>query len=117
MRLPDGPRCAATLRATLGALPAYSNLGIATLGRLIERRNPDGLAFAEYVEREVLRPLELTKTGFGDVSLVPGYMGFGASNEAGRTYLVYGNYEALLDYNCAHAYALTVALLADRIGS
>jgi len=32
-----------------------------------------------------------------------------------RTFLVYGNYEALLDYNCAHAYALTVALLADRL--
>ncbi len=34
-----------------------------------------------------------------------------------RTYMVYGNYEALLEYNCAHAYALTVALLADRIGN
>jgi membrane-bound lytic murein transglycosylase B len=33
-----------------------------------------------------------------------------------RTFLVYGNYEALLDYNCAHPYALTVAMLADRIG-
>lgn len=34
-----------------------------------------------------------------------------------RTFLVYGNYEALLDYNCAHAYALTVALLADRLAN
>ncbi|HYU81056.1 MAG TPA: lytic murein transglycosylase [Vicinamibacterales bacterium] len=34
-----------------------------------------------------------------------------------RTFLVYGNYEALLGYNCAHTYALSVALLADRIGS
>jgi peptidoglycan lytic transglycosylase B len=33
----------------------------------------------------------------------------------GRTYLVYANYDALLGYNCAHAYALTVGLLADRI--
>jgi membrane-bound lytic murein transglycosylase B len=32
-----------------------------------------------------------------------------------RTFLVYRNYEAILDYNCAHAYALTVALLADRM--
>jgi membrane-bound lytic murein transglycosylase B len=30
-------------------------------------------------------------------------------------YLVYGNYEALLRYNCATAYALAVARLADRI--
>ncbi len=34
-----------------------------------------------------------------------------------RTFMVYGNYEALLDYNCAHAYALTVALLADRLAN
>jgi len=31
-------------------------------------------------------------------------------------YLVYGNYEALLGYNCAHTYALSVAFLAERIG-
>ena len=34
-----------------------------------------------------------------------------------RAFLVYGNYEALLDYNCAHSYALSVALLADRLPS
>ena len=32
-----------------------------------------------------------------------------------RAFLVYSNYEALLDYNCAHTYALSVALLADRL--
>jgi len=32
-----------------------------------------------------------------------------------RAFLVYGNYEALLAYNCAHAYALSVALLSDRL--
>jgi len=32
-----------------------------------------------------------------------------------RTYLVTANYEALLGYNCAHTYALSVALLADRL--
>jgi membrane-bound lytic murein transglycosylase B len=31
-------------------------------------------------------------------------------------FLVYGNYEALLAYNCAHTYALSVAFLADRLG-
>ena len=36
--------------------------------------------------------------------------------EAGsRTFLVYRNYEALLGYNCSHNYALSVALLADRL--
>ena len=32
-----------------------------------------------------------------------------------RYFLVYDNYEALLAYNCAHTYALSVALLADRL--
>ncbi len=32
-----------------------------------------------------------------------------------KNYLVYGNYDALLGYNCAHAYALAVGLLADRL--
>jgi membrane-bound lytic murein transglycosylase B len=34
-----------------------------------------------------------------------------------RRFLVYGNYDALLDYNCAHPYALAVALLAQRLGT
>jgi len=33
-----------------------------------------------------------------------------------HAFLVYANYEALLAYNCAHTYALSVAMLADRIG-
>lgn len=33
----------------------------------------------------------------------------------GETFLVYRNYEALLRYNCAHSYALSVALLSDRL--
>jgi membrane-bound lytic murein transglycosylase B len=32
-----------------------------------------------------------------------------------RYFLVYDNYEAILAYNCAHTYALSVALLADRL--
>jgi membrane-bound lytic murein transglycosylase B len=34
-----------------------------------------------------------------------------------RHFLVSDNYDALLAYNCAHAYALSVALLADRIAN
>jgi len=34
-----------------------------------------------------------------------------------RTFLVYANYEALLAYNCANTYALSVAVLADRLGA
>jgi membrane-bound lytic murein transglycosylase B len=32
-----------------------------------------------------------------------------------RTFLVYRNYDALLAYNCANSYALSVALLSDRL--
>jgi membrane-bound lytic murein transglycosylase B len=32
-----------------------------------------------------------------------------------RKFLVYPNYDAILGYNCAHYYALTVALLSDRL--
>jgi membrane-bound lytic murein transglycosylase B len=32
-----------------------------------------------------------------------------------RNYLVYSNYDSLLGYNCAHAYALAVGLLSDRL--
>jgi membrane-bound lytic murein transglycosylase B len=41
-----------------------------------------------------------------DASLVSG---------ANRHFLVYDNYDALLEYNCAHAYALHVGLLSDRL--
>jgi membrane-bound lytic murein transglycosylase B len=34
---------------------------------------------------------------------------------AKRRFLVYDNYDALLEYNCAHAYALSVALLSDAL--
>jgi membrane-bound lytic murein transglycosylase B len=32
-----------------------------------------------------------------------------------RSFLLYSNYEAILAYNCAHTYALSVALLSDRL--
>jgi membrane-bound lytic murein transglycosylase B len=32
-------------------------------------------------------------------------------------YLVFSSYDALLDYNCSHSYAITVGLLADRMGT
>jgi membrane-bound lytic murein transglycosylase B len=36
--------------------------------------------------------------------------------EAGkRMFLLYGNYEALLGYNCSHSYALSVGLLANEV--
>ena len=34
---------------------------------------------------------------------------------ASRHFLVYENYDVLLAYNCAHAYALSVIILGERI--
>jgi membrane-bound lytic murein transglycosylase B len=34
-----------------------------------------------------------------------------------RSFLVYGNYETILRYNCSHRYALSVSLLADLLPS
>jgi membrane-bound lytic murein transglycosylase B len=34
-----------------------------------------------------------------------------------RAFLVYANYDALLEYNCAHTYALSVALLSERLAA
>ena len=34
---------------------------------------------------------------------------------AGRSYLLYPNYDAILGYNCAHLYALSVARFSDRL--
>jgi len=32
-----------------------------------------------------------------------------------RSFLLYPNYEAILGYNCAHTYGLSVALLSDKL--
>jgi membrane-bound lytic murein transglycosylase B len=36
---------------------------------------------------------------------------------AHRQFLVHRNYDALVDYNCSHSYAISVGLLADRIAA
>ena len=39
----------------------------------------------------------------------------GLVETGGRSFLVYPNYDALLGYNCVHLYALSVAMLSDRL--
>ena len=71
--------------------------------------------------REMTVPLPLAKWQSLGVRTASGAalpkVNRGASllNAGSKTYLVYGNYDALLGYNCAHAYALAVGLLSDRI--
>jgi membrane-bound lytic murein transglycosylase B len=49
-------------------------------------------------------------------ALVPS-VGLSASlmRAGSRSFLLYPNYEAILDYNCAHTYALSVALLSNQL--
>lgn len=71
--------------------------------------------------RELSVPIPLTRWGELGVTLPGGKplpaVALDASLVRGRKrhFLVYGNYEALLDYNCSNAYAISVGLLADRI--
>jgi peptidoglycan lytic transglycosylase B len=67
------------------------------------------LPFAEWRRLGVRLPggRPLPKTGF------PAFLVSGSR----RSFLVNSNYDSLLAYNCAHVYALSVALLADRIAN
>jgi CubicO group peptidase (beta-lactamase class C family) len=40
-----------------GEMRQYSNLGIATLGLIVERVNAEGLTYSAYVERRIMQPL------------------------------------------------------------
>jgi CubicO group peptidase (beta-lactamase class C family) len=48
--------------AKVGEVYQYSNFGAATLGLLVQERNPDGLSFDEYVKRHVIEPLGMRST-------------------------------------------------------
>ena len=73
-------------------------------------------------EREMTHPLPLARWQALGVRTVSGAalprnrIDASLIHTGKRAFLVYGNYESLLDYNCAHSYALAVALLGDRIG-
>jgi membrane-bound lytic murein transglycosylase B len=72
-------------------------------------------------EREMSEPLPLARWQALGVRSLDGSALPEVDREASflRTdssaFLVYGNYDALLGYNCAHAYAIAVGRLADRI--
>lgn len=61
---------ASTLAAEPGTRTRYSNAGYAVLGRVIEKAS--GRAFTDVVTDEVLRPLGMTRTGFGVASRAVG---------------------------------------------
>ncbi|MFB3853278.1 MAG: lytic transglycosylase domain-containing protein [Vicinamibacterales bacterium] len=71
--------------------------------------------------RETSEPLPLTRwselgvRALGGGRLPKADMQASLVRAGSRSFLVYANYEALIAYNCAHSYALSVALLSDRI--
>ncbi len=92
-----------------GALPVVSAVGLRQQGCRAEREMTNRAPLSRWHELGVRaldgKPLPSLER---NASLV---------HTGKRSFLVYGNYEALLGYNCAHTYALSVALLAERIGS
>jgi membrane-bound lytic murein transglycosylase B len=73
-------------------------------------------------EREMTNPLPLAKWQALGVRTTTGgtlpAVALDASliHTGKRAFLVYGNYEAILEYNCAHSYAMAVALLSNQLG-
>lgn len=45
--------------APTGAAYSYSNLGLGTLGLIVERTNPERLSYADYVQKKILDPLQM----------------------------------------------------------
>jgi len=93
-----------------------SRTAMARIDRNVPMRTDTCRAIRETTEG---RPLtEWQKLG---VRLPGGHALPSASMEASlvrgqsRHFLVYGNYAALVDYNCSNSYAVTVGLLADRL--
>ena len=62
-----GGAASPTWTAKAGEKYQYSNLGIATLGYLVEITNPDKLTFSEYVQRHIIDPLGMASTQFPPV--------------------------------------------------
>jgi len=78
--------------AKVGEKFQYSNLGMATLGYLIEVTNPERLSFSDYVQRNIIDPLGMKSTRYPPIQdlahvgadiwsrMSTGYAGLGAVN-------------------------------------
>jgi CubicO group peptidase (beta-lactamase class C family) len=83
----------------------YSNLGIATLGYLVEVTNPEKLSFSAYVQKHIIDPLGMRSSQFPAVQdsahirpdiwarMSTGYSGIGALRVATPT-IYFGDYPA-----------------------
>lgn len=64
--------------AKVGVRAQYSSFGLALLGLAVERANPDGMSFGQYVDHHILAPLDMDSTHVGRVD---------EPDEAGRALL------------------------------
>ena len=101
-----GPRGAACRRRRASALPTRvpkRTEGCYAIRNMTERRPLDEWQRAR---RHARRRRRRCRSADIDAGLV---------DVGERKFLVYPNYDAILGYNCAHYYALTVALLGDSL--
>ena len=86
------------------------------IDREIPKRTEGCFARRNMTERRPLR--EWQKMGVrlvNGAALPQADLAAGLVDVGERKFLVYENYDAILGYNCAHYYALTVALLSERL--
>jgi CubicO group peptidase (beta-lactamase class C family) len=50
--------------AKVGQTFQYSNLGMATLGHVVEATNPEKLSFSDYIQKHIMDPLGMTATRY-----------------------------------------------------
>ncbi len=62
-----GGAASPTWTAKAGEVYQYSNLGMATLGYLVQVTNPEKSSFSDYVERHIIDPLGMTSTQYPPV--------------------------------------------------
>jgi membrane-bound lytic murein transglycosylase B len=89
-----------------------------TIATTIDRRNGSCAARRDMtVSLPLTRWRELGILTTGGSKLPAGDRAAALVSGKTRRFLVYDNYDTLLEYNCAHAYAITVGLLANQIAS
>jgi membrane-bound lytic murein transglycosylase B len=84
--------------------------------RTIPKRTEGCFARRNMTERRSLREWQEIGVRLANGAALPkADLDAGLVDVGERKFLVYENYDAILGYNCAHYYALTVALLSDRL--
>jgi membrane-bound lytic murein transglycosylase B len=102
--------------ATWGREVRASDVVRARLDESVPRRTEGCSAMRNMSERRPLADWARAGLRRADGGALPrARIDAGYAQVGTRTFLLYPNYDALLGYNCAHFYALSVAMLADRL--